>query len=141
MTTFRFRAHVRGFMGIGAGLIGLALAGCGLFDPSAERFLIRVDSIAVPAIVAASDTLMARFHGAVGPDGCWGLARVDRQSTSASLDVTFHGEHDVRNGIGCTASPVALNHTEVVAPPIGTPFTISVHQPDGSLLRRSVTVQ
>ena len=137
----RSRALVRGCTAMGGCLTGLAVAGCGLFAPSAERFLIRVDSIAVPSMAAASDTVTARFYGAIGPDGCWALARVDRQATSASLDVTFHGEHQERSGYDCTASPVALDHVEVLAPPLSTPFTITVHQPDGSLLRRLVTVR
>ncbi|HYU37693.1 MAG TPA: hypothetical protein VEL29_07125 [Gemmatimonadales bacterium] len=130
-----------GVSAVGTFLSGLALAGCGLFGPAAEQFLIRVDSIAAPSFLAASDTLTARFYGGIGPDGCWALARVDKQMTPASLDVTFQGEHQVRSGYDCTASPVALHHAEAVAPPLGTPFTITVHQPDGSLLRRFVSVQ
>ena len=140
MTTLRSQVRASVLTGMGA-LLGLALVGCGLFAPSAEHFLIRVDSIAVPASVAANDTLRAHFYGAIGPDGCWSLEGVDRQATTASLDVTFRGKHFVPSGSGCTAMPVALAHTELVAPPLDTPFTITVHQPDGSLLRRLVTVQ
>jgi hypothetical protein len=135
------RAPVRRFIATCGFLAGLALPGCGLFGPSPEEFLIRVDSIAVPSSLAASDTLIAHFYGRIGPDGCWRLARIDKQITSASLDVTFHGEHRVRNGYDCTALAVALNYAEVVAPPLDTPFAVTVHQPDGSLLRRFVTVQ
>jgi hypothetical protein len=140
MTTFRSQVRAMVFTGMCA-LSGLALVGCGLFAPSADHFLIRVDSIAVPASVASNDTLRAHFYGAIGPDGCSTLESVDRQSTSASLDVTFYGKHFVPSGSGCTAMPVALAHTELVAPPVDTPFTITVHQPDGSVLRRLVTVQ
>ena len=141
MKIIALRALGRGFTATSGFLTGLALAGCGLFGPSAEQFLIRVDSIAVPKILAAGDTLTAHFYGGIGPDGCWSLARVDKETTSASLDVTFHGEHQVRSGYDCTASPVGLHHAEVVAPPLGTPFAITVHQPDGSVLRRFVNVQ
>ena len=89
-------------------------------------------------VIAANESLTARFYGNIGPDGCWSLMEVDRQATSATLDVTFHGEHDVRSGHECTGAPVALNHVEVVAPPLATPFTITVHQPDGLLSRRVV---
>jgi hypothetical protein len=141
MTTRRSQARAIVFTGLGGALPGLAFVGCGLFAPSAQHFLIRVDSIAVPASVAANDTLRPRFYGPIGPDGCWSLDGVDRQTTSASLDVTFHGKHFVPSGSGCTAMPIALAHTELVAPPLNTPFTITVHQPDGSLLRRLVTAQ
>src|SRR5438034_3127320 len=97
MKIIALRALGRGFTATSGFLTGLALAGCGLFGPSAEQFLIRVDSIAVPKILAAGDTLTAHFYGGIGPDGCWRLARVDKETTSASLDVTFHGEHQVRS--------------------------------------------
>lgn len=129
------------FGAIGSLVTILTLASCGIFGPSQASFLIRVDSIVAPNVLAASESLTARFYGKIGPDGCWSLAEVDRQATSATLDVTFHGEHDARSGHECTDAPVALNHVEVVAPPLATPFTITVHQPDGSLLRRVVTVQ
>ena len=127
------------------GIVGclsmLAISSCGILGPSTERFLIRVDSIAAPSVVAANDTLTARLYGKIGPDGCWRLAGIDRQANSATLDVTFHGEHVVRSGYACTAMPVALNQVEIVAPPLGSPFAIAVHQPDGSVLRRVITVQ
>jgi hypothetical protein len=140
MTLDRSRALVGRFSGMVTCLLSLALAGCSLFQPS-EHFLIRVDSIAVPSSVVSGDTLAARFFGWIGRDGCWGLARVDRHVTPTSLDVTFHGEHSVPIGAACTASLVALNYVDVVAPPFSTPFTITVHQPDGSLLRRQVAGQ
>src|SRR5439155_14435142 len=79
MKIIALRALGRGFTATSGFLTGLALAGCGLFGPSAEQFLIRVDSIAVPKILAAGDTLTAHFYGGIGPDGCWRLARVDKE--------------------------------------------------------------
>src|SRR5439155_18720411 len=134
MKTMTARARARVLTATSGFLAGLALAGCGVFGPSADSFLIRVDSIGVPSTLAVSDTLTARFYGRIGPDGCSRLARVDKQVTSAGLDIAFNGEHRVPNGTECTALPVALNHEEVVAPPLGTPFVITVRQPDGSVL-------
>jgi hypothetical protein len=87
-----------------AGMIGLALAGCGLFGPSVERYIIRVDQIIVPRVTTAGDTLWVRFQGAIGPSGCYWLARVDRKVSRTSLDVTFRGEHE---DALCTQAPVA----------------------------------
>jgi len=137
----RSRALAFRLTGIGSCLTALAISSFGILGPSTERFLIRVDSITAARVVAANDTLSAHFYGKIGPDGCWRLAGTDRQANSAKLDVTFHGEHVVRSGYACTAMPVALNQVEIVAPPLGSPFTIAVHQPDGSVLRRVVTVQ
>jgi len=141
MKTIAARARARGFIARSGFLAGLALAGCGLFGPSAEHFLIRVDSIAVPSTLALSETLTVHFYGRIGPDGCSKLARVDKQLTSASLDIAFTGEHRVPSGTECITLPVAMNHAESVAPPLGTPFVITVRQPDGSVLRRIVSVQ
>jgi len=63
MKTIAARARVRGFIATSGFLAGLALAGCGLFGPSAEHFLIRVDSIAVPSTLALSETLTDTFTG------------------------------------------------------------------------------
>ena len=125
----------------GAALVATSLVGCRLVGPSNSRFIIHVDSVSAPSVVSATDTVEARFYGHIGPDGCWRLAGIDRQLASASVDLTFRGEHEQRSGYNCTSLPVSLNHHEVLLPPLSTPFTITVHQPDGSLLHRQVTVQ
>ena len=45
MKAIRLRALVRGYTVIGACSTALAPSGCGLFGPSAQHFLIPVDSI------------------------------------------------------------------------------------------------
>ena len=121
--------------------LGFVVAGCGLLEPSSEHFLIRVDSVAVSSTIAAGDSFSAGFFGGIGPDGCWSLVRVDRRLTSSRLDLTFHGEHKRGRDVLCPQSPTSLSYTQVVRPPISSPFSITVHQPDGSLLHRLVTVQ
>ncbi len=123
-------------------LAGAACGGCGLLGPSTSHYTIRVDSLSAPAAVARTDTLRVRFFGFIGPDGCWSLASVDRQVTTSSLDVTFRGQHQRGGGIACTQMVVYLDRRESVAPPLGGPaFTITVHEPDGSKLTRTVAVQ
>lgn len=117
----------------------LSLAGCGVTGPSTDEFIIRIDEIVVPPTAPADQPLTVHFTGPIGPDGCWSLAMVEKQVTSAGLEITFHGQHLTGTGTVCTQSPVALDHDEVVPPPRDTPFTITVHQPDGSLLTREVT--
>ncbi len=123
------------------GVAGAGLAGCGPFDSDGDLFVIRVQSIVAPALVPASDTLRIRFTGAIGPDGCWNLARVDRRLTDSTLDITFVGVHDASRDHVCVHQPQSLDHEEAIPPPLRTPFTISARQPDGSLLHRVVTVQ
>ncbi len=119
-------------------LSALALAACdGLFQRT-DRYTIRVDSISAPASVASSDTLFVRFFGFVGPSGCWWLESVDRRVTTSSLDVTFRGAH--RN-VTCTQAVVYLDRRDTVPPPLAGPFTITAHQPNGSVVKRVVAVQ
>src|SRR4051812_14821625 len=119
--------------------LGVLLASsCNLLGPSVDHFIIRVDQIDAPSSVTPDATLNIRFHGWIGPDGCWSLAAVDLQVTPARLDVTFRGEHKTGSGFECTTLAVALDHEESVTPPLQTPFTITVHQPDGSTLQKIV---
>ncbi len=129
--------------GIVAGvLLTGAFSGCGILGPSSSHYTIRVDSLSAPAAVARTDTLRVRFFGVIGPDGCWSLESVDRQVSTSSLDVTFRGLHEQGGGIACTQMVVYLDRRESVAPPLaGGSFTITVHEPDGSKLTRTIAVQ
>jgi hypothetical protein len=53
------------------------------------------------------------------------------------LEVRFHG---VRRGGDCTQMPVALEHMEIVLPPLDDPFTIRVLQPGVVPLEQAVRV-
>lgn len=117
----------------------LTTAGCDLIGPGTERFLVRVDSISAPAIVAPDETLRVVFFGHVGPDGCSRITRVDKQRTPARLEIAFHGERD--DGAYCTQVPVELRHEEAVAPPLEDPFVIRVTQPGSTSLERVVHTQ
>ena len=122
-------------------LLAVSLLQCGLIGPSVDRFVIRVADISAPSMISASDTLQIRFAGGIGPDGCWNLDRVDRQATKGTLELTFRGKHEVRVGFDCTQMPTALDYVERIPPPLETPFSITVHQPDGKILRRQVIIQ
>lgn len=141
MKTISPGAFVRRLTGVAGSLTAIALTGCDVTGPSTARFIIHVDSIEAPSTILTGTALEMRFHGPIGPNGCWQLARVDKQVTSASFDVTFYGEHRERSGSVCSAAPVALIYEAVLAAPLDSPFTITVHQPDGSLMRHVVTVQ
>jgi len=124
-------------------VVGLAvLYSCALTDPDRSRtFIVRVDGVVAPPAMAGNDTLIVWFYGNVGSDGCSRVEYVQKYLTRAQLEVTFHGKYDGRPGVVCTFQPVALHYPEVVVPPLSSPFTIIVHQPDGALLRRVVVVQ
>ncbi len=120
-----------------AGLaIVCSLTACDRLFHHTDHYTIRVDSISAPYAVAATDTLRVRFHGFVGRDGCWNVASVEKQVRPDALEVLFRGEH--HEGYTCTQMVVYLDHTEVVPPPIRTPFTVTAHEPDGSTITRVV---
>ncbi len=119
-------------------LSAVPFAGCEILGGSVQHFTIRVDSIALPSVIAPGDTLKARFFGSVGPDGCWDLEGIDRHVSASALEVRFRGSRT--SGL-CTQMPVHLDHIEAVPPPLQTPFTVAARQPDGSALQRVVVIR
>lgn len=121
-------------------LWGLAmLQGCAPTAPDRSRqFIVRVDSIVAPAMIAPNDTLIVWFFGFVGNNGCSYVERVEKYLTVTELRVTIRGKYDGRPGVACTQAPVSLHHPEVVLPPRSSPFNVIVVQPDGALLQRAV---
>jgi hypothetical protein len=116
---------------------GILTTGCDILGFDDDTFVIRVDSISAPAAVEGSNALEVQFHGWVGSDGCSSLSHVEKRATPQLLEVKFHG---VRRGGDCTQMPVALEHMEIVSPPLNNPFTIRVLQPGGVPLEQAVRV-
>ena len=114
----------------------ILLSGCDLLSQT-DHFVIRVSSIDAPSVIGPADTLKVRFIRHIGPDGCSSLYWVERHRQPASLEMKFHGAHDTDGD--CTQMPTDINYREDIVPPVPIPFTIIVHQPDGSVLGRVVT--
>jgi hypothetical protein len=115
--------------------------GCGAFGTESTRFVIRVDTITAPATIAPSDTLRVRFEGVIGSSGCYRLESIELTQTIKSLDIRFIGENGAGFSVLCTAAISMLDHYEAKVPPIAGPFVITVRQPDGTTLTRTVAVQ
>lgn len=115
---------------------------CSITDsgPSTSTFTIEVDSISVPAEVSSSDTLVIQPFGTVGPDGCHSFKQFEASQTPSSLDLQVIGEVVEDDDIGCTGAIVKLDTTDNVPPPLEGPFEINIHQPDESILSRTVEV-
>jgi hypothetical protein len=112
------------------------LSACDVFGPRTESYVIRVDSIDAPAVVAQGQAFDVVFSGGIGSDGCSTLARVERTMTADTLRVRFHGER--RRGGKCTLMPTRLEHTERVTPPVNDPFVVLAIQPTGPPLITTV---
>ena len=110
---------------------------CGILSPE-ERFIIRVDSIAAPDTIGLGDTLNLEFFGTIGPNGCYKLGSVDRHVTSGTLGITFHGKQVDGN---CTQMFQLLDYPEEIAPPLMDPFVITVEEPNGNPLVKTVRIR
>jgi hypothetical protein len=116
------------------------IAGCSYFD-TREEFVIRVQSIDAPETTKATDPLTVRFYGSIGANSCYQLHDVRSDRTQNSLNITFIGKVLQSRGSACMDQLALLEHAVTVQPPLKNPFVITVHQPDGTTLTRSVTVQ
>ncbi|MDP1857132.1 MAG: hypothetical protein Q8K82_00595 [Gemmatimonadaceae bacterium] len=116
----------------------LALCSACVTEPEIRTlaFIIKVDSISAPDSVASQDSFSASFLGRVGPNECYRLTAVSSSGDTSAVDLTFRGEHTV--GTVCAERLVSLEYQRQFAPPRGDPFTLRVHQPDGSLLVKLV---
>lgn len=119
----------------------LAGLGCDPTGVTTKRFVVRVDSISAPDSITPTEALTVRFWGNLGPDLCSRLDRVDKHRFAGGIELRFHGVRATGGG-DCLQMPAALQHDEMVAPPLENPFTIRVLQPDGvPPLERQVRVR
>lgn len=122
-------------------LLAVMISGCDVLNVwglHTERFVVRVDSIAIPAITTPTDTLIVHFRGGLGSDGCSRLDRVERRRVAGRLELTFHGAR--KNG-NCIQMPAMMDHVEKIVPPLENPFTIRVTQPSGKPVEKVVSFQ
>ncbi len=141
MTAASRRRVVRLLAALGALAAAGWLSACDALFRHTDHFVIRVDSFSAPADIGRTETLALHFNGTIGPDGSWSLSSVDERLRPGALDVTFIGARRVHTGIHYPQVPVMLDHTILGPPPIQTPFTITVHQPDGTTLQRVVVAR
>ena len=119
----------------------IALTACGLLGPERREFVIHVDSIGGPTTVSGSASFQQLFYGFVGSDGCYSFTEFRMTRTSTEADVTVVGEHATGGG-DCTTAIVTLDGEPLtIDPPVSGPFTLRVHQPDGTVLTRVIQVQ
>ena len=109
--------------------------------PQAPSTLIAgVDSIKVPARIAATDTLAVRLQGTVGPNGCYSFNRMAIERSPRQVRLVPLVQQTTGSDAACTTALVPLDETVRVDPPfvLGT-LTITVPQPNRANV--AVTVQ
>lgn len=121
-------------------------AGCSTVSGSTpgdevDTVVADVDNIEVPEHISPSDTLVVRFSGRVGPNGCYSFDRFDVERTAGRLTITPVVRHRTGDDIMCTMAIVPLDETCRVAPPFseGT-WTVTVPQPEGENISSTVEV-
>ena len=111
-------------------------------EPSREPFLfiVQVDSIFHPPSVALNDTIVIRFYGTIGTNGCYSFSYFDDKLQPLQIDLTVVGERNASTV--CADVMVYLDGKEYrcVATQKGW-FSINIRQPDESRLRDSVLVE
>jgi len=104
-------------------------------------FKIMVDSISHQNTISVSDTLMIKFYGFVGPDGCHKFSHFEEHKKTNKLELTVGGIQ-TNFQTACPEVLVYLDGKEykTVINQIGI-FQIRINQPDDSFLIDSVYVQ
>lgn len=107
-----------------------------------ELFRIKVDSISLPVNpVFSTDTLKITFWGTIGNDGCYSFAHFQGARTGNQLDLVLWGRNQRTSEETCTQQIVKLDGKQYYDYPVsGGNYTIVIHQPDGSLLQRTIYI-
>jgi hypothetical protein len=137
------KTHPPRFAGPAAAATALLLAAA-CSDLGTERqpvpYVIMVDSIQAPPELVLGDTLVIRFWGEIGPDGCHMFDRFEHAFGPGTLDVTVWGWNS--GGPACPAIYVYMDGTPLrVVPPGRGLMEIRVRRPDGTALRDTVLVR
>jgi hypothetical protein len=119
----------------------IIFSSCFLWDPVPVLFRIQIDSVNVPTSLTTNDTLVIKLYGYIGNDTCYWFHHFQSVKEDHSLQLAVWGIHNVAYRKGCPGSQVYLNGQQYrVYPLLSGVFEISVQQPDGMWLKKSVTV-
>lgn len=119
----------------------LLFSSCFIFDPTPYFLRIRIDSASTPAALTTNDTLVIKLYGYIGSDTCYSFHHFQSAREDYNLLLTVWGIHNVAYRKGCPGSEVYLNGQEFrVYPLYSGVFEVNIHQPDGTWLKKNVTV-
>ena len=105
------------------------------------EYKIKVDSLVYPNAIVFGDTLLLKFYGFVGPDGCHTISRFEEIKKPEEVEIQVWGKKPDFSTV-CSAVIVEMRGTpHKVVPEQQGLFLIKVKQPDDSYLIDSVLVQ
>jgi hypothetical protein len=125
-----------------------ALSSCD--DTERTYFTIKVDSIAAPESIRLGNSFSAKFYGMIGGSSCYQFNKVERQSQSAGEELKFQGVNTESPNTACLDVVMYLNDDDYYSntgktlqftPKSKGIFTISIRQPDNSVLKRTIIVE
>jgi hypothetical protein len=115
-----------------------ALACSDLFSPGRE-VVLRLADLQVPSVVVSSGPLDGTAVVQLG--GCLSFRRLVISRAGSIVHVTAQGHDAGGPNVGCTADIRYVSYAVRIAGPFLGQLTIQGHQPDGSILARTVAVQ
>jgi hypothetical protein len=121
-------------------IVAAASTGCGAFGPDGKTFVVHVESIDGPTTVSGNVAFTQQLHGWIGSNLCYYFKEFRTEKTSQAIDVTVIGAIDDVNAI-CPTQPRSLDQTLTVPAPVSDPFVIRIHQPDGTILSKTIRVE
>jgi hypothetical protein len=122
-------------------LIAIALlAGC-VSEPEEREFVIAVDSVRAPGAVSGGAAFDVAFFGTIGTSGCYAFKEFRVTKSTTAADITLIGVYRSKTGT-CTDVLMLLGGRQfTISPPVADPFELRVHQPDNSLLVKTVRAE
>lgn len=106
------------------------MGGCnvGSSGLSYKEYTIQVDSIQAPDTITLGDTLIVRFYGTIGDDGCYSFSRFVGGVTDRNIDVTVLGKYAMGQN-ACPSGMQYLNGVGLKVDPVSPgPNIIHVHE-------------
>lgn len=123
-----------------AAILTASSTGCGVFGPDGKTVVAHADSIVGPATVSGNAAFTQQVYGWIGGNLCYYFKEFRTEKTSQAIDVTIMGAIDDLHAI-CPTQPRPLNETLTVPAPVSDPFIIRIHQPDGTILSKTIRVE
>jgi len=121
------------------GALILVVAGCvNPFNPGRD-ITLPVSDLVAPASIPPGGPLTIRFNAVSG--GCKSFERIEARRTANLLTLEARGVDRGGPGIACTADIRIDPQTYEAAGPFSDPFVVSIVQPDGNPLVRTIRVQ
>jgi hypothetical protein len=123
-------------------LLAVTLAGCSPFGPDNADYVIKVDSVTGPTAVSGGASFTVFVYGFVGGNGCHHFKEFQVARSTGAADITAIGHREGDSGSLCTQNIVLLVAEPLtIAPPIPDPFVLRFHQPDRTILSRTIRAE